>query len=112
MGSFGLSSLRSGGTAEAIYVAAVKSAVIPTPDNFIVNRVDPVGALFVSMITYPGCDNYEGRKVLVTEWNPFLVPLADPHFLEGSGLIARFEPTERGFAWARTFAEAICKDYP
>jgi hypothetical protein len=109
---FGSSGMRSGGICEPIWTPPAPAARAPTADNFIVNRVDPVGSIFVSMITYPGCTNFEGRKVLVTEWNPFLVPAADPHFLEGAGLIARFEPTDRGFAWARAFAEAICKDYP
>lgn len=79
----------------------------PTPDNFVVQTVKAVGDLFVSLIVYPGCTNFEGKKVLVTEWDPRSRRILDPHFLPGNGILARFEPTLRGLRWAEKFATAF-----
>lgn len=78
----------------------------PNPENFNIVGVWPAGNFFVSLVHYPNCVNYEGRKVLVTRHNPSDYTKLDPHFNEdwetNAGLIARFEPTPEGIVAAKT----------
>lgn len=80
----------------------------PNPLLFIVNKAQEIGEFVVAEVKYIGCTNYEGKKILV--WQGLsvvelfdLVEL-DPHFVEGSKLIARFEPNDAGWASALRFA--------
>ena len=38
----------------------------PKPNNFIVERTEQCGQFYVSVVRYPDCTNYEGKKILVT----------------------------------------------
>lgn len=65
-------------------------------------------------VQYPGCTNYEGKKVLVFEGDmvKFLIKLAklkclDPHFCEENNLIARFVPTIKGIELACVMAKNV-----
>ncbi len=83
----------------------------PDPRNFTVEKMKEVSGRTVVQLIYPGCTNYEGRKVLVYDmpWRQvFNTRFLDPHFCESNNHpvpIARFEPTLRGWAMAIMFAE-------
>jgi len=89
----------------------------PNPDNYKIVRASEVGSSLVVEIKYHDCTNYEGKKVLVFE-NLTLLDLVnqksiDPHFFPSGSKykspIARFEPTERGWEWARSFAATLSR---
>ncbi len=64
----------------------------------------------VALVFYPGCTNYEGRKILVFDDGDrydFLVrhKILDPHFDDRCySPVARFEPTARGVDLANALA--------
>jgi hypothetical protein len=90
----------------------------PNPRRFIVERVEEYGArsdgLFdfvIAKIHYPDCTNYEGRKLLLyantSEAELRAATFLDPHFCDHSehhSPIARFTPTNAGWAYARRIA--------
>jgi len=87
----------------------------PNPRSFRLLRVRQIGDFVVVKIRYPDCTNYEGTKILVFEgvttkrvrsWK-----IIDPHFCDGNHVspVARFEPSERGWARARRFCRAESK---
>lgn len=85
--------------------------VAPNPDplNFQILDLGQVGKHVVAEIKYPDCTNFEGVKICVFA-NTTCSEISgrrniDPHFSEnGTGPIARFEPTKRGVALARAMA--------
>lgn len=86
-----------------------KPPALPNPDpkNFQVKRYATVGDGLVVEVHYPSCTNYEGRKVLVycnvTIGDLLRQGSIDPHFCDNTEYhspIARFEPTENGWALA------------
>jgi hypothetical protein len=83
----------------------------PNPRNFVVKSYRQFGAIYVAVINYPNCKNYEGNKVLVMLSNPNYMSMIDPHFAEGGTIIARFEPTKQGKSAAVKFAKTIAQDY-
>jgi hypothetical protein len=89
--------------------APTRDARNPDPMNFTIEKSQQVADIFVTMIRYPNCTNYEGRKIVVTDFNPKRRQTLDPHFAEGSGLIARFVPTDEGWTMACNFAKTICR---
>ncbi len=82
----------------------------PDPSNYRIIKYDSIDESLVVLIKYFDCDNYEGRKILVYE-NCLLEELKnqgliDPHFSENKNYkspIARFEPTDRGWLYAKNF---------
>lgn len=83
----------------------------PDPENYLVMRAQPLKQFLVVWLNYPNCTNYEGNKILVyLDADPvklFNQKHIDPHFTEGTEFyspVARFEPTERGWGMAVTFA--------
>ena len=80
-------------------VTYITNPLNPDPSNFNVVKVEQVGSLFVSLVEYPNCTNYEGKKLLVSKFDPRERVTLDPHFAKRSGLIARFVPTDIGWAW-------------
>lgn len=84
----------------------------PDPTNFKVIETLTFGKILIVEIQYPDCKNYEGRKILVYE-NVTMQQLRvqkyiDPHFSTNKQFkspIARFEPTERGWKMAESFAK-------
>jgi hypothetical protein len=85
----------------------------PDPKNFIIEKIDPTFVNFmIVLVKYPNCTNYKGKKILVYQ-NLSLVDFMnlkaiDPHFSEsGISPIARFAPTDEGWAMAVAFVNAI-----
>jgi hypothetical protein len=82
-------------------------AAAPNPARFRVLQEERVGRLWVAMLQYPNCSNFEGHKVVVCKGvAPSLRTSLDPHFSENGDIVARFAPTPAGFALARTCAHA------
>jgi hypothetical protein len=86
----------------------------PDPYNYQLGQFYEVGNLLVVEITYPNCNNYEGKKILLFEdMNMDRLRThkqIDPHFIEDHKvlhLLARFKPTEAGFKQAVAFANLI-----
>jgi hypothetical protein len=84
----------------------------PDPENFIIEKVEERGGFLIAQILYPNCRNYEGRKLLlyegITEEQLRRNRRLDPHFCDHGGHVspvARFEPTEAGWRYARTVAD-------
>ena len=82
--------------------------VNPNPKDFVIETVFHGKRGCVLRVRYPGCTNFEGRKILVfmdkrealkAEENGLL----DPHFLQSGGLLARFRPDQ--FALACRFLQ-------
>ena len=78
----------------------------PNPARFRIERIERIGAFMIAEVRYPDCVNYEGRKVLVYHGvsvdRLIDAKRIDPHFTrEKLSPVARFEPTESGWAAAR-----------
>jgi hypothetical protein len=89
---------------EAAYKPAPKKTFAPDPDpfKFTITKSYSEGGLTLVRITYHGCTNYEGQKILLLRKDiGSLVALdrLDPHFLDTdeNGLLARFIPTNEGW---------------
>jgi hypothetical protein len=87
--------------------SSIKPNVNPNPNNFRIEAAKKIGSFWVSIIRYPNCTNFEGKKVLLTEFDPRNRTFLDPHFTPGSGLIARFEPTVKGVELAKQMANFL-----
>ena len=86
----------------------------PDPQRFTVLRTRACGAALVTEVQYEGCTNYEGHKILVYDKMSnaeFLQQThLDPHFCDNPqhpSPIARFEPTQRGWALALALAALL-----
>lgn len=86
----------------------------PNPSRYKILKEETVGSFLIVDIQYEDCKNYEGRKILVFKDVTFIdlvnQKLIDPHFCDNDKFIspvARFEPTERGWEWAKLFAKNI-----
>lgn len=90
---------------KSCYTNSSPAAVQPNPSVFRIDESVNIGSLWVSRVHYPNATNYEGRKILVTDFNPKFRRTLDPHFSEGGGIIARFEPTAQGWLNALSFAK-------
>jgi len=100
----GLNLLFSGGGSPA------PQPPMPNPDVFEIQRVEAYEHATIAEIHYPGCTTFEGRKLIVFACHAGKVIHAkriDPHFMKEGDLIARFEPTLRGWRLARLVAETI-----
>lgn len=74
----------------------------PNPKNFEILDTRRVNGYYILVIRYHGCTNYEGNKILVFDGPPPEGEI-DPHFLNGSNLLARFVPTIEGLRQATRF---------
>lgn len=81
--------------------------VNPNPSLFKVKKVHTANGLFVSLVNYPNCTTFEGNKILVTNYDVRKQTKLDPHFYSGSGLVARFEPTDTGWEAAVWFIDNV-----
>jgi hypothetical protein len=87
----------------------------PDPKNYKIIKAEEFNGALVLWIIYPNCTNYEGKKILVFEQGVTLLDivnqkLIDPHFSSNKTYIspiARFEPTDRGWDWAKYFAKTF-----
>jgi hypothetical protein len=87
----------------------------PNPSNYRILRSEQVGSALVVEIKYPDCQNYEGHKILV--FTNFSIEkllaqkIVDPHFFKSTAKlrapVARFEPTEQGWKYAKSFANSL-----
>lgn len=83
----------------------------PNPLRFEILETFEVNGYLVVKINYPDCTNFEGDKILVFV-NTNLAELMlqeslDPHFTSESNLVARFIPTQKGWAAAVEFARRV-----
>ena len=89
----------------------------PDPWNFEVLSTQKIGNYTIAEVKYRGCTNYEGKKVLLyktTTWmNCLSRKVLDPHFSGNSNLdpLARFEPTNNGWAMACALAVSMKKHF-
>ncbi len=78
--------------------------VDPRPDRFRIKRLEQHGNHVVGLVNYPNCTTFSGDKIIVwedvTKDEVMRMSLIDPHFLEGNKIIARFRPTNQGWAYA------------
>ena len=82
-------------------------AQAPDPSRFRVLQEERVGKLWVAMLHYPNCSNFEGHKIVVCKGAaPSTRPSLDPHFSENGDIVARFAPTPHGFSLAKACALA------
>jgi len=84
----------------------------PNPAKYRIIDTLTIGNILIVEIEYPDCKNYEGRKILVYEGISATQlreqKLIDPHFSKNkkyASPIVRFEPTERGWKMAESFAK-------
>ena len=57
-------------------------------------------------VKYPNCTNAEGIKIMVLKTSVIELlktKVLDPHFNDVNKVIARFEPTDQGWIWAKAF---------
>ena len=86
----------------------------PDPHRFTVLRTRAAGTALAAEVQYDGCTNYEGHKILVygnmTNGAFLRLEQLDPHFCDNPRCVspvARFEPTERGWALALAVAAML-----
>lgn len=83
----------------------------PDPTNYKIIRSEQIGNRLLVMVVYPNCTTFEGKKILLFEGITLeeLVEqkFIDPHFSQSEEHvhpIARFIPTEDGWAMAKKTA--------
>lgn len=87
----------------------------PDPNNYQIVKAEEKKGWLVVMINYPGCNNYEGNKILLFKGMTLVQlvnqKLIDPHFFPGDkkykSPVARFVPTDEGWAMALALVGAI-----
>lgn len=89
----------------------------PDPTNYIINSDITIHGYLILDITYRGCTNFEGNKILVFDHGVTIDKLInqyaiDPHFSDNTNMIspiARFVPTDKGWDMAMHFAKTYCR---
>ena len=77
----------------------------PDPARFTVEAVFQCPHAHAIKVRYHGCTTYEGLKIMVLPGQWHDRRHLDPHFSEDAGSpLARFRPTEEGWAAAMAFA--------
>ena len=74
----------------------------PNPNPYfckIIKKERTSGGLWIVTVLYYNCTTFSGKKLLLMTKEP-AIPI-DPHILEDGVVIARFEPTERGYNMAK-----------
>ena len=80
--------------------------------NFNILKIEQIGDYVIAKIHYPDCTNFYGNKICVFKDATIdqiqCLSTLDPHF-SGNGFspIARFKPTEEGYAMAVCFCKAV-----
>lgn len=85
----------------------------PDPKNFLIKRALEIKPWLILEVVYPGCTNYEGRKILV--YKAMFIDIVkqnnlDPHFSNNKKYhspFARFVPTNEGWEAAISFCEGM-----
>lgn len=92
------------------YYTSEKPNINPNPSNFkMLRRVDK-GNISLIEVRFENCINYEGNKIIVMDKLQLEESIRtnnlDPHFSnKGQTVIARFEPTIKGWEMAKEFIE-------
>lgn len=81
--------------------------VNPNPHKFTIKRTQNINGLWITMVNYPNCTNFEGNKILVTTFDVKNKDFLDPHFNTDGGLVARFQPTKLGWELAVNFVKSL-----
>ena len=77
----------------------------PNPLRFHVQREEVVAGKSLLLVKYAGCTTFDGTKLLLLKRKWTQGETLDPHLLGGNHIVlARFEPTEQGWAMARQCA--------
>lgn len=78
----------------------------PNPQKFTILMSEGIHKLFVALLQYDGCTNYEGKKVVVLDRDPSILDYLDPHFEDDKPytIYARFRPTVEGWDDAVAYA--------
>jgi len=108
--SWGSSSFNEPVTVGPANISPVSSN--PDPKNWKMIRCEQFNNVHVVMLHYPDCKNHDGKKILVKKGMWKDPEELDPHFDErdtnrDETPIARFEPTDQGWAWACDFAKNV-----
>ena len=80
--------------------------VDPNPSNFVIKETYKGKHYYACKVYYPDCTNYEGMKYIVCKHDPRLYDTLDPHFTENGSIVARFEPTDFGWIFAKQMADS------
>ena len=86
-----------------------------------INEFTTIGNYILVQVCYFKCKNYEGNKIILFSSNKTIdskgvekyiseIDFLDPHFREGANIIARFEPTNKGWNLARAFVEYLTSE--
>lgn len=99
--------LQRGKTSDSIVIE-----LAPNPESFVIQELLQIGKQLIVKINYPGCNNFEGNKILLfkgLDKDVFLnMKSIDPHFAkEGISPFARFQPTQEGWEAAILLASLI-----
>jgi hypothetical protein len=103
------------GTAKCMFCKYKKERTLPDPSNYIIDMYKIIGKFLLVAITYHGCTNFDGKKILVFH-NTTIEKLKkqgkiDPHFFDDPNIIspiARFVPTLAGWNMAKALATLYC----
>jgi hypothetical protein len=80
----------------------------PDPSVFEVKRRKLYRSATLLEVQYPNCTNFEGLKILVYKGIIDPGTHLDPHFCDdGTGPIARFEPSDEGRKLAEDFCNSL-----
>ncbi len=108
------SSLSSGGYDSTPSYNTPLAGPNPDPFKFRITKIREFGTgnrkYSAAMITYEGCTNYEGKKVLVLRGSQdeiMELKSLDPHFAKNGRVIARFVPDETGWTYALKLAKDL-----
>lgn len=61
-----------------------------------------VGKYYIVLVKYEVCDRFDGKKLLLMNSSP--ESILDPHISANKNIIARFEPTDKGWEMAAFLA--------
>lgn len=79
----------------------------PDPEKFeILDRLE-IGKFTILLVKYDGCLTFNGEKLLLYDGIYTSSLTLDPHFFENHPIIARFAPTQLGWALAKTCALSL-----
>lgn len=72
----------------------------PHPEQFTITKIVPSEnkKYYLIEVHYIGCENYEGKKILIVNKAPYGLKQLDPHFTKNGFVVARFVPDDTGWA--------------
>ncbi len=80
----------------------------PNPGAWALEKKVEYENAYVLLVTYIGCTNFEGKKLMVFRGKYRCRPWLDPHFSEDpDSPIARFRPDDEGWKMANAIAASF-----